>query len=632
MTLLALLACLLQDPEPKVSLRAATTPEGVVLRWVVLGKAYPEGGFHLYRRRAGGAWERATAEPVRRWTPAEIERAFGKPFADVMHGYLGPAPRDKREAQEFALAVRCDIDLRAAKAAGFYYLDSGAARGARYDYELRALAGGREERWASFEGVEAGGEVRLGVPEGLKASLGPDGVGLTWNRVPGIHAYVVYRADAQEGKLERLTDPAAFLSMDAPDAREPSPAHFVDENGPVGKTVWYAVAALDLFGREGAASARLKVQVRDTTPPPPPKGLKAETRDGAVRLDWEAVTSSDLVGYHVYRASGEEAERITREPVRDPRFEDRPPSPGAYVYFARAVDSSGNESAAGASAVVRIEDREPPARVGGLRAAPEKGCVSLEWAAVPDKDLSHYAVFRASGAEGPWMRIGETRERAFADQFAESIGGSMWYRVRAIDRSGNEGAASEAVEARLPDTVPPAAPSLIRAVPVETGTRLEWTLLDERDVAGVRVEWAEAEGGPWRDVSGLIEGKSYASDKRGWFRLVAEDAAKNRSEPSNVLSVPAIDRTPPARPKGLAARPFEEGVRLTWRANVEDDLEGYFVERLEEGAWRQVGDAVERPEAVDWTARSGVSCRYRVVAYDRSGNRSEPSEEVEAKR
>lgn len=629
---LASLLWIAQDPEPQVSLQAATAPEGVVLRWVIFGRPYPDGGFHLYRRRQGGAFERATGEPVKRLTLAEIERAYGKPFSDLMHGFFGEVARDKRAAQEFALAVRCDIDLRAARSAGVYFLDTGAARGARYDYELRAIVGGREERWASFEGVEAGGAVSIAEPTELKAAVVAEGVELTWKRVPEIYAYVVYRAAEEGGKPERIANPAAFFTLDAPDAKEPSPCRFLDEAAPVGKTVWYAVTALDIFGRESPITRRLKVEVRDSVPPPPPKGMHAEIREGIVRLRWGAVEAHDLAGYHVYRASGDAPERLTREPVNATSHQDRPPGPGAFLYFARAVDTSGNESAAGGGALVKIEDREPPAKVARVRAAAEKGRVTLEWAGVADKDLSHYAVFRSTAADGPWMRVGEAKETRFEDTMAESIGGPMWYRVRAIDTSGNEGEPSNAAEAMLPDTVPPAAPSLVRAVSTDKGVRLEWELLDEGDVAGVRVEWAAAENGPWSDVSGLVREKRFMTAKSGWFRVVAEDASKNRSPPSNVLSVTPVDRTPPARPEGVTARAFEDGIRLSWRANVEEDLEGYVVERMEEGEWRQVGEAVGRPEAVDWTARRGIPHRYRVVAFDRAGNRSEPSQAVEAKK
>lgn len=629
---LALAVWLAQDSEPQVSLRAATAPEGVVLRWVILGKRYPEGGFHIYRKPAGGSFERATREPVRRMTLAEIERAYGKPFADVMHGYFAEVARDQRAAQEFALAVRCDIDLRAAQSAGLYYLDERTSRGARYGYELRAVVGGREERWASCEEVEAGGAVSIPEPTDLKAAVVAEGVELSWKRVRGIYAYVVYRTSQEGGKLERLTDPAAFFALDPPDAKEPSPGRFVDAGVAVGGTVWYAVTALDIFGRESAATRRLKVEVRDAIPPPPPKGMRAEIGEGIVRLRWEAVDAPDLAGYHVYRASGDAPEKLTREPVKVVEHRDRPPAPGAFLYFARAVDTSGNESAPGAGAVVRVEDREPPPKVMRVRAAAEKGRVSLEWAGVAERDLSHYAVFRSTAAGGPWMRVGETKDTRFEDAMSEAIGGPMWYRVRAIDTSGNEGEPSETVEAMLPDTVPPAAPSLVRAVSTDKGVRLEWELLDGEEVAGVRVEWAPSEEGPWSDVSGLVREKRFITAKSGWFRVVAEDASKNRSAPSNVLWAAPVDRTPPARPEGVTAQAFEDGIRLSWRSNVEEDLEGYVVERLEEGEWRQVGEAVGQPQAVDWSARRGMPHRYRVVAFDRAGNRSEPSQVVEAKK
>ena len=622
----ALLLFLAQDAEPKVGLQAATAPEGVVLRWVVLGKPVPSDGFHLYRRRAGGEFERATTAPVKRLAAAGIERAYGKAFAEIMQGHFADAPQDKRPMQELALAILCDIDLRAAKAAGFYYLDTGATKGGPYDYELRAVMGGREETWAKSAQVTAGGEAKVAAPKEFKAAISGTAVELTWAKVSGVQAYVVYRASADAGKLERLTEPALFF---AKDAQQKTPGRHSDETAPMGKTVWYAVAALDMFGRESEPSERVKIDVRDAVAPPPPKGFAAELKEGAARLRWDAVDAPDLAGYHVYRASGREPERLTREPVKETRFEDRSLASGAAVYFARAMDTSGNESAPSAGALVKVEDRTPPAKVSGVRASAVKGRVALEWTGVDDKDVSHYAVFRSTSRDGPWMRVGDAEETRFEEKLTESIGGALFYRVRAVDRSGNEGEASDSAQASLPDTVPPASPMLVRAVAVERGMRLEWELVHEGDVAGVRIEHAEAKDGPWAEASDLLKEKSLVVSKAGWYRIVAEDAAKNRSEPSIALEVSLKDRTPPVKPTGLSGRSTQDGVRLSWKGSSEPDVEGYIVERLDEGRWRQVGETVDKPEAVDWTAEGG---RFRVVAFDRSGNRSEPSDEVEVKK
>jgi hypothetical protein len=85
------------------------------------------------------------------------------------------------------------------------------------------------------------------------------------------------------------------------------------------------------------------------------------------------------------------------------------------------------------------------------------------------------------------------------------------------------------------------------------------------------------------------------------------------------ISVTAIDKTPPAVPTGLTVLPAGPGVFVNWDANTERDLKEYLVYRS------------DRPEPIsisingmpDTTYRSGLT--YRVVAVDKSGNKSEPS-------
>jgi len=90
----------------------------------------------------------------------------------------------------------------------------------------------------------------------------------------------------------------------------------------------------------------------DTTPPSTPTGLTAAAGVDDVSLTWDAVTASDLVGYHVLRWSNgaTEPERLTTTPVAATVWIDSGASNGSSVTYAvTAVDSSGNESPASGS-------------------------------------------------------------------------------------------------------------------------------------------------------------------------------------------------------------------------------------------------------------------------------------------
>ncbi len=104
------------------------------------------------------------------------------------------------------------------------------------------------------------------------------------------------------------------------------------------------------------------------------------------------------------------------------------------------------------------------------------------------------------------------------------------------------------------------------------------------------------------------------------------------SGPSNEACVVMRDITPPAAPAGIAVLPREGGLELIWSPSSEQDLAGYRVSRAPAG-----GEAKEIAKLdpaitsyLDESAQRGTRYSYTVVAVDQAGNRSAPSEAVEA--
>ena len=101
------------------------------------------------------------------------------------------------------------------------------------------------------------------------------------------------------------------------------------------------------------------------------------------------------------------------------------------------------------------------------------------------------------------------------------------------------------------------------------------------------------------------------------------------------LSAPACvtlkDTFPPAPPKGLAAVGGEGAVSLIWERSEAADVAGYLVLRSEGG--REAAPLMDAPIAEttfrDEQPKPGVVYRYVVIAVDKAGNRSGPSNAVE---
>jgi hypothetical protein len=120
-------------------------------------------------------------------------------------------------------------------------------------------------------------------------------------------------------------------------------SHHRDVECPPGLQTYALVLASE---RSRSRPSYVRVRVPEPVPPPPPTELRAPATSCAIRLEWDAPSTS-LAGYHVYRSPvGRRAlERITSEPVRHTEFTDGNVEPDVpYLYAVGAVSRRGLES------------------------------------------------------------------------------------------------------------------------------------------------------------------------------------------------------------------------------------------------------------------------------------------------
>jgi hypothetical protein len=102
------------------------------------------------------------------------------------------------------------------------------------------------------------------------------------------------------------------------------------------------------------------------------------------------------------------------------------------------------------------------------------------------------------------------------------------------------------------------------------------------------------------------------------------------SEPTPPVCVTLVDTFAPAPPKGLQAVATEGAINLIWDPNGETDLDGYVLLRGAPGETLQpIVPAPIHETAFQDRVPSGTTYAYAVVAADKAGNRSQPSERIE---
>ena len=218
----------------------------------------------------------------------------------------------------------------------------------------------------------------------------------------------------------------------------------------------YAVVALD-SARNVSDSTFTRIQIPDRISPAPPAEVQALNEDGVRALvKWSPSTNLDVTAYRVYRRVDDGPDTLWTEVAGDvQQVPDRDAEPGRqYRYAVSAVDSLDNEGNRSDPATIEMRDFDAPAAVRNVQAqVQEEEAVRIRWETVSANDMTGYQVYRSTTIPtGIYEPVNEdlVAEPPFSDAEGEA---DMWYRVRAVDSSGNESRPSQPARA-----VPPPQP------------------------------------------------------------------------------------------------------------------------------------------------------------------------------
>jgi fibronectin type 3 domain-containing protein len=464
-------------------------------------------------------------------------------------------------------------------------------------------------------------------------------------------------------KLRADRDHTLALCLVSHGLRKAMGRTFIDDTVSQGKSYRYRVELLDMYGQ---ALERIERRVQAGAPevPEAPGDVKAQAGEGQVSLSWSyrpyRNQADDLtVGFRIYRQeSGGRPIVLTPTPVL--RIEgwlsyiDTEVQNGkTYTYQVEAVDMIGAASPRRSSLPVTPTDARAPLVPTGLRGVDTEEGVLLLWRLSPDLDLASYNVLRSQRVEGEYLRINS--EPVPGDQARyldrEVIRGtSYYYRVSAVDSSGNESAPCGPTSVLPADSEPPPELSGLQAE-VDADRRsvtLRWNRPEIPDLQGYFVyrESIDPQGqegkalrlnaDPLPDTDkpafadagykerGLAAGGLYR------YGVSAVDSSYNEG-PIVYVEAAMPDNEAPKAPVSISARSTDAGtVRLRWQPGLEKDLETHRIYRKEDRSFELAAE-LERSQTewIDTGVRAGRSYRYYITECDSSGNESAPSREVE---
>lgn len=562
-----------------------------------------------------------------------------------------PVPADaagSRDAAQDELR-RTGRVLAAARLLGDWTLAQaqGAAR------ELHDIPGG-ERRYRvvplGADGVALGAAMRGRVVDSRKADpLPPPVQGLKVQAVRGGAALYW-----QPGQAPRVPPGVAWLVERDGAAVSGSPV-LLGERWPAERQAYldtgvaletearYRVAAVDVFGRAGPWS-EASAFIADIAARDPPRNLAAEVAGNDVRLHWTASANDFTSGYvlerSVLRSGPFEAltphglERTTTG------FVDESAAAGTwYFYRLRAMDPRGALGEPSLPVAARVLPSALP-RPPALRAEVGTSQVTLRWEPLPG--VAGYYLQRRSAGATQWQLLNDpiTAEPRY-DDTGLPAGARFEYRLVVVGYDSRESEPGDSLSVVLPDTQPPGAPRIVavdgsggrarlRFMPAEPLAESARFLVlrggaadDPGVVIGDPLPGAARE---WTD-DWVLAGESY------WYRLVALDAAGNRSALSPAVSVRIGAGAVPA-PSPPQARMVTEpiaGVELRF-APPPPGL-AVLLQRREgdAGPWHTVAGPSSAQWLVDSEAPSG-QLAYRLVYRARDGSEGPPSAVVNVSR
>lgn len=217
---------------------------------------------------------------------------------------------------------------------------------------------------------------------------------------------------------------------------------------------------IDHLGTLSGAVLEVRDSVYDTDAPAAPTFTAGNLSSGVdidadghqvvyLQATWGSVSDADLAYYEIQIGTSADLSgyTITRtQKAGGARIERFLPVLGNTTYYARvrAVDWVGNVSAwSDVQSITTAKDTTPPATPTGFTVTATPASVHLLWDANTEADLAGYDIFRKPDG-GAYSGLCESFRGTFFIDNTCVAGTAYWYRVRAVDTSGNASATATA--------------------------------------------------------------------------------------------------------------------------------------------------------------------------------------------
>ncbi len=410
------------------------------------------------------------------------------------------------------------------------FADKSVVRGKEYEYIVQPTVMDTTGHLPILSGhIESIKNERY-TPEPFNPQMGDSAVAhcstrIWWEELGKYASYEIYRRPAGAGEDWTKVNNRPYVIMH--NDLDNLDCYYSDEVKAPGDYE-YKICAHDAFGDLTNASPILKVSFKDMMPPRSPEITYIEvdhpdTTDLMKQLTatiyFEKDTmEADLRGYEILynneKTMGDEWKKINTETINPNDTVvtiDVSGLSSGYIAMA-AYDNAGNESRS-IPRYLRLTDLKAPDAPANFQAKTnnEDGTITLTWDE-PADDVDYYEVAFVNDTTHEWMlkSEGKLETAQFVDTVAMDANQRyIYYKVRAIDYSGNEGDYTEPLQVLRPSNLPPSEAHLDSVWVDESGIHMHWVAPNEAQLAYMTI-YRRVEGQPYWENIGKHEGDSLA--------------------------------------------------------------------------------------------------------------------------
>lgn len=217
------------------------------------------------------------------------------------------------------------------------------------------------------------------------------------------------------------------------------------------------------------------------------------------------------------------------------------------------------------------------------------------------------------------------------------LGQSYSYQIVGVDYFGRETTKSNTAIAEFKNlTPPPAAQGLRVEYKQEKYFHITWREVDKRFVTQTHLYKSQTKNGNYEKIysgNDLVYDDKNIKDESDYYYVLEVVNKHGIGANTDTVRANVPDLTPPSTPKNMKALTDTGYIKLTWDANIEKDLQGYFVFRALKGDEGNFTPLFPTPiKENSFEDRHAVEVQnnivYKICAVDIHSNRSKLTEPI----